>query len=533
VDDEPGDGAPIDPFDLAPIPTASPQRPLTPDIPAMLQNLSIGVNAPTLQPSQHPTQIPSPGPSPPQPSPLGPSPPQPAPLGPSPPQPAPPLPEQERAPSPDDSPDGEEGRVDEDPITPPRSLLPTQNTVTHHERFQLEKLGLVINTEYKVVICLACQRAVHIGNLLSHLRGHFPRTALPQSLESSLQQEFDISTTRRSYHPPTPEAIAPIFGLKIHKDYHFCTRCGRGYSSINSVKNHMYCYQQCPLIPGAPQQYYSGDAQTVVDGPYRRYFRVDLSLLGPPPAETVFDVLIANRPVRDLSQMPLSLPTNYEDLNLFLTTEHWLLHVKDFPPGELVSLVQPPTKEERLLSKIRRHVVGYLNKVQTIIPYHRSFGILKTIAQIGENYSVESFNLVTSSTIDRYAGVLNRVFAFVGRFVIGWQSEYTLPLTPVQRNSMKILLDAVERDESDDTMEVLIHQMSFSLFAHMPSDWREDKYFSAVNRALVLMSLREQGNWLEAGVITQLIAALIYCLRSTMFYEMHVLMMSRNKRIYE
>jgi hypothetical protein len=147
--------------------------------------------------------------------------------------------------------------------------------------------------------------------------------------------------------------------------------------------------------------------------------------------------------------------------------------------------------------------------------------------------SPETFNIVTKATIDKYGIVLTRAVAFVLRKVIGWQSTYDCPLTPAQTSNAEKLLDDLRMQANDGQIESHIHALLYSLFAHIPTDYKEDKYFSPINRALVLMSIRDGGAWLAAGEITQIIAAMVYSIRSTMFFQLHRLARQRRQRVHE
>ena len=119
------------------------------------------------------------------------------------------------------------------------------------------------------------------------------------------------------------------------------------------------------------------------------------------------------------------------------------------------------------------------------------------------------------------------------RSYYGWESNYKCPLTSAQTAACARLRTALESNTSDSTIQALVHSLAFHLFSHSATQWSDDKYFSPVNRALVLLSRREEGSWHPAGVITQIIAALVYCIRSTMLYQIHLQARSQRKRVME
>jgi hypothetical protein len=79
----------------------------------------------------------------------------------------------------------------------------------------------------------------------------------------------------------------------------------------------------------------------------------------------------------------MELPPNLGQLNQFLHQEHWVLHVQGFTPSELRQLITTPEPTDGM-DDLSKHVLGYMEQVQVLIPGHDSFGLLKTLAQITE-----------------------------------------------------------------------------------------------------------------------------------------------------
>jgi ammonia channel protein AmtB len=141
------------------------------------------------------------------------------------------------------------------------------------------------------------------------------------------------------------------------------------------------------------------------------------------------------------------------------------------------------------------------------------------------------FRVVEPATLKKYTAHLVKIITFVIRFTLGWTTGYTILITEEQRELAGLIRQAILENETPEKVIHLIHLMSYALFSHQPTTPQEDKYYSAVIRYLVIASLTEQGHFLAAGNITQIIAAIVYCIRSTMLYQMHVLMAERGVRL--
>jgi hypothetical protein len=131
-----------------------------------------------------------------------------------------------------------------------------------------------------------------------------------------------------------------------------------------------------------------------------------------------------------------------------------------------------------------------------------------------------TFGTVEPATIVKYSSVATRVFFNVIRFVNGWDLNYQFVLTEDQITLAKRVNEGLRAKRDGKEMLYRLHQFSLSIFGHKKDDPTLDKYFSPVNRILVLTSFPEGRGIKRAGEITQTIAALVYAIRTTMFYEM-------------
>jgi DNA-directed RNA polymerase subunit RPC12/RpoP len=142
-------------------------------------------------------------------------------------------------------------------------------------------MDLVVNTQYRVIICLSCGTALELTTLESHVHAHFPRVLVPPDLAIELKEEYDFVSLKDIAIPRSPPA--PIFGLTLTTEiFHFCSRCGRGYRSADTLRSHQTMADRCPRVEGEPVTQVTqirGHGQQFSFGTYNRIFRVDPSKL--------------------------------------------------------------------------------------------------------------------------------------------------------------------------------------------------------------------------------------------------------------
>ncbi|THH06229.1 hypothetical protein EW146_g9679 [Bondarzewia mesenterica] len=372
---------------------------------------------------------------------------------------------------------------------------PDDDTVICHPRVNLPALGLVINTRYKVVLCITCEHCINLKHIPNHIKQHQPGVVLSDNLISILANEYMIADDDSLPFPR--KGFKPIFGLAIEQDiYHFCGHCDRGYSTLASLRAHQNSPERCPHPAQEQNTSYSGYAQSFFLGPHRAFFHIDIEALDLRAQDNTNHVslfLDTHSMADDFSQTPLSGPAHSLDLSPFLHREGWLDHIKAYMPEAITDM--------------------------PLILKYAAFGMPKKIAQIGDNDTLNSFNRIEPSSIEKYAGWLNRLFLSVIHCARGWEHAYAFSLTDAQKTCAAQLYEALDTDVDSPIISARLHALSLSLFGHEKQDHRADKYFSAVSCFLVLASFRNTGQLKFPSEITQIIAALVYCNRTTMLLE--------------
>jgi hypothetical protein len=150
---------------------------------------------------------------------------------------------------------------------------------------------------------------------------------------------------------------------------------------------------------------------------------------------------------------------------------------------------------------------------------------------------------IAPSSVDKYSLVLHKlVFNFM-RFHGGtWTSEYPFPaIDESQQAAINSLRSAIERRIEEETaiqnpeersavakryedqLDERYHTLCYKLFAHTRSQYAAtkslDKFFSAVNCFVVIQCIQGSGAVLKSTAMTQILAALMYSVRSSMLKE--------------
>lgn len=225
----------------------------------------------------------------------------------------------------------------------------------------MQRMGILVNMRFRIIICIDCRKAIAPGNLVAHLKRHRP-LAIPPNLGMQLVAEYNIYETAAV--PPPVVTIPAIFGLAVLPDYVFCAGCNRGYRSPKSLSRHqLYCEGET-----GPETSFAGFAQTFFAGKNRYFFSVtnptgDANL--PSGSSSDLEVLLKQEPVLDLSQKVIQPPANHRILSRFLAQEEWISHVAGMVPARILQMVTVP--DDKWHSDLRQHTLVYMQAVQRLL----------------------------------------------------------------------------------------------------------------------------------------------------------------------
>ncbi|KAJ7082561.1 hypothetical protein C8R44DRAFT_894729 [Mycena epipterygia] len=431
-----------------------------------------------------------------------------------------------------------EEHVEPDPIDqPPREdtskidvdlylLSPEPTTVIRHPKFQLSSYDLVINTIYKILICLSCRRCIEPHTAETHVGLHISDVVVPEGMAEELMKEFDLLSVEDI---PIPKNMpAPIFGLQIIEERcYFCTRCKHGFTNRNSLRSHQNTKGRCHRPDGEENAHFIGHGQRFTDGAFNSIFPVDPTKLplrsdaDPTPLDIYQSAPV---PAFDYRNIPFAIPTRELDLNSFAYREGWKAHVAGWTPAQIAESCRGSTPADDL-DTLKDNVVSYIKTVQPEIAKCEGFGLQKLMANVGLSDSLAGFNKLSPDSCKKYGLLLWRLVFNLLRQIAGEDPPpYPYPLTETQTARLNSLLRGWRYNAPAAKMESLVHSAVNSLYSHRNNNNQLDKFFSSVSCFAVLISWTDTGGLRPASTITSLLMQLIYANRTTQMLEMRVLM---------
>ena len=260
-------------------------------------------------------------------------------------------------------------------------ISPGPDCVLSHPLIPLSSFGLVINTHYGVIICLAmgCCCAVEPSVLYTHVHHHYPRSIFTQQHVDRLQHDYKLVSLKDIAYPKTVQA--PVFGLAIKSNlYYICGDCYRGYQTLTSLKNHQSARCGGPMRP-----HHQSYVQCFTEGQYRRYFPIDVNKLqslddAPQLALQAYTRNVP--PLPDYAQIPISSPSNGMSLDTFAQQEGWLRFLENNTPEAITEASRMPASNDGDITRIVKASHHYLDAVQSMIQSSSHWGIRRLLATV-------------------------------------------------------------------------------------------------------------------------------------------------------
>lgn len=230
-------------------------------------------------------------------------------------------------------------------------------------------LGIGINLDHGLIICLGCRSVVVPKNLYSHIRlpGHHGKEDfyMGQRLAFADQEFCDNLISCHNLDEPRfsqPDTIIPaIPGLRICMEMMYCTGCGcaaRHKGSINRRHLDKPC-QQFEIL--------TGPSQTFFPSTRRNYFAIRLPPnLNRPNLSTeaisLFHKQFTSDPYATYSVQATKHP---REMKLFLKTENWLVEVDGMTGSEITQLARNSKPDFR--PRVKKTVLCYLAETVAIL----------------------------------------------------------------------------------------------------------------------------------------------------------------------
>ncbi|KAJ7616243.1 hypothetical protein DFH06DRAFT_111760 [Mycena polygramma] len=405
-------------------------------------------------------------------------------------------------------------------------LAPPPTTLTKHATYPIHTYSIVIDLNVQLLLCLCCKKAITPLALYRHVKAHFPELDVDPKIGEVLADEFQLDSSS-DYHFPT-DVPPPVYGLDILPDARFfCDRCAHGFSTEVTLRSHQAQKDVCPRRPNEDDAYFIAYGQSF--GFDSSVFPVNTEKLPlhtdtMPSALSLFSLSTFDTP--DFSSRPISLPVNFEDLDVFFTREKWVQHVVGFTPVELEAASVLPPETNAAPSQLVQAVRQYMQTIKEKID--ASTGVMKLIAQVGSAASQEEFRAISNASLLEYGRELIRLLHNTVEAAVGRPTRYAYPLSPSQTDALAALSRAFEdRPPRPHVIAPLLHLAVFSLFAQKKKNGSESNFTLPSVCFLVARSMGPTA-WRRADFIHRVAAQLTWINRGTILYEMHVRMRVRN-----
>jgi hypothetical protein len=239
----------------------------------------------------------------------------------------------------------------------------------------------------------------------------------------------------------------------------------------------------------------------------------------------------------------------YRILHQFLAKERWIQRIKNVPATheELMEIVRLPARNPLVMS-LAGTLVSLLRKTQNQVDniFLRRLIGTRPAAEHAVSYQKHHFD-VTDATIKKYAHELVGVLHLIRQKP---QSPYLVPISDKVQQSVDTLLKHVAQSETEsfdpatiNEQDVLVidedgnvvdedlgaredipaqsqvplteaeqamHDVLAALYMATPDSADQGSFFSPLTHYLLLSSLRPEGGWCRASLITQKIAAMLF-----------------------
>jgi hypothetical protein len=228
---------------------------------------------------------------------------------------------------------------------------------------QLSRIGIVINRDAGVMVCVVCHTAISPKGMHGHIRQS------NHSLGNRFRKGGDLAFATHEFCQATvtrfglkelksqqPKSIIPpIPGLPIYHDFYCCNKCGYAVRTPQRISGH--------LGGGACQGsgYTKGSAQTFLPTSRRFYFGImaqEIPHPEPLDAAALFEKQFSFNPYENAQVQAGSHP---RDMNIFLKGDNWLVEVEGMRAIDIFNIAHNPLPNLR--KQVRKAVDLYISDI--------------------------------------------------------------------------------------------------------------------------------------------------------------------------
>ena len=228
-------------------------------------------------------------------------------------------------------------------------------------------LGIVINLDHKMAICLVCNSAIPPTFLYQHIRkpGHHPRRDFHQGQRLSFATHNFCTKLIGHHkledprlHQPTT-IVTAVFGLPIREGMFRCNKCAYAAQTSKTVGQH------CRKAHHGGATVVRGPCQTWFPSSGRQYFAVITHKHSNPDPLDPIALFVKEFSSDPYENIPIQAATHPRDINIFLKYENWLEEVKGMTGAQIFDISR--NAFPRLRPIIRALVSQYISKLVGVL----------------------------------------------------------------------------------------------------------------------------------------------------------------------
>ncbi|XP_006455558.1 hypothetical protein AGABI2DRAFT_121462 [Agaricus bisporus var. bisporus H97] len=196
----------------------------------------------------------------------------------------------------------------------------------------LSRYGLVVNTEFRILICLECQGIVDPAKVRPHFVNHHKNQSPPLDLQTKFDTEALVSYPNLTSSPPHPtEPVDEIYGLNDPvSDYLMCRSCRHCFTSKKTYRQHGCSSQSDDWILTRAQRFINNRASP--------WFAVRPSTATLPIRMDHWAIYQTQQNDQLSSSTQRSYSDEFRVLHQFLRKERWIERVQGFSNEALITL---------------------------------------------------------------------------------------------------------------------------------------------------------------------------------------------------
>ena len=235
----------------------------------------------------------------------------------------------------------------------------------------MQQLGIVINVDHHVAICLTCSSAIVPNALHAHLRtathNHGREFRQGQRLAFATKDFFERLVKRYKLQDPhlqqPTSIVTAIYGLPVLQGFFYCSKCGYAAQTPTTLRAHRR--QVCE-----GSQMLQGSCQTWFPKSGRQYFAVKTHRHSSPDPLDPVTLIVKQFSMDPYKNIPIQTITHPRDMNIFLTYENWLDEVEGMTGEQIFDIAWNalPKLRQKVRAAVDQYTLELIKKLTSAGP---------------------------------------------------------------------------------------------------------------------------------------------------------------------